>query len=104
MAKFRVRLVSAGFSASNYRRDKAMGLLLVLFWYAAVARAVLWHNSHDSRLRGFNSRIGTKKYPFSRLRELPGSGLIDSAFPRVETALFEDNDEIPRFDGIAGNF
>jgi hypothetical protein len=74
----------------------------VSFWFcfgAAVARAIVWHNSRNSRLRGFNSRLCAKKFPFSRLQELPGKGLIDSAFPGVETALFEDNDEVSRFDG-----
>src|SRR6516165_4046999 len=76
-----------------------MGVLLVLLWCAAVARAVLRHNSRNSRLRGFNSRLDRKKFPFGRQRESPGKGLIDFAFRDAETALFEDNGENSRFDG-----
>src|SRR6516162_11384941 len=81
-----------------------MGVLLVLLWCAAVARAVLRHNSRNSRLRGFNSRLDRKKFPFGRQRESPGKGLIDFAFRDAETALFEDNGENSRFDGNSREF
>jgi len=81
-----------------------MGVLLVLLWCAAVARAVLRHNSRNSRLRGFNSRLDRKKFPFGRQRELPGKRLIDFAFRGAETALFEDNGENSRFDGNSREF
>jgi hypothetical protein len=81
-----------------------VGVFLVLFWCAAVAGAVVQRNSRNSRLRGFNSRLGTKKFPFSRLRELPDKRLIGFAFAGAETALFEDNGENSRFDGNSREF
>ncbi len=58
---------------SYFDGTKAMGLFLVLFWCAAVARDVL---RYSSRFGVFNSRLGPNKFPFSRLRELDGNGLI----------------------------
>src|SRR6267378_3120071 len=57
----------------TFRRSRAMVLFLVLYWCAAVARAVL---RYDSRFGLFNSRLGPHKFPFSRQRELAGKGLI----------------------------
>jgi hypothetical protein len=65
-----------------------MGLFLVLFWCAAVARAVL---RYHSRFGALNSRLGANKFPFSRLRELPGKGLIYLAVFGAKVALFENN-------------
>src|SRR5215471_2243499 len=71
----------------EFRWDGAMGLFLVLFWCAAVARAFL----------RFNSRLGPNKFPFSRLRELAGKGLIHLAVFGAKTARFENNRENSRF-------
>jgi hypothetical protein len=73
-----------------------MGLFLVLFWCVAVARDVLRHNSGFGV---FNTRLGPNKFPFSRLRELPGKGLICLAVFGAKTALFENNRENSRFHG-----
>src|SRR6266567_4932119 len=73
-----------------------MGRFLVLFWCAAVARAVLRYNS---RFAVLNSRLGLNKFPFSRQRELPGKGLICLALFGAETALFGHNRENSRFHG-----
>src|SRR5712691_1136988 len=73
-----------------------MGLFLVLFWCAAVARAVLRYNS---RFAGSNSRLGANKFPFSRQRELAGKGLIYLAVFGADTALFRHNRENSRFHG-----
>src|SRR5882762_10716910 len=76
--------------------DEAMGLFLVLFWCAAVARAVL---RYDSRFGGFNSRLSADKFPFSRPRELAGKSLIYLADSGSDTALIENNRENSRFHG-----
>ncbi len=62
-----------------------MGLFLVLFWCAAVARGVLRCNS---RFGVFNSRLVANKFPFSQRRELVGKRLIWLAAFSAETALF----------------
>jgi hypothetical protein len=81
-----------------------MGLFVVLFWCAAVTRAVLRHNSRNSRFGVFNSRLGANKFPFRRQRELPSKGLIGFAILGAKTALFENNRENSRFDGNYGGF
>jgi hypothetical protein len=81
-----------------------MCLFLVLFWCAAVTRAVLLHNSRDSRFGIFNSRLGGNKFPFSRQRELPGKGLIGLTIPGANTVHFERNRKNSRFDGNSREF
>jgi hypothetical protein len=68
------KLGSHGLNASFYpfRRDGALDLFLVLFWCAGIVGAVF----PDSRLGGFNSRLGANKFPFCPLRELAGKDLI----------------------------
>jgi hypothetical protein len=73
-----------------------MGLLLVLFCCTAVARAVLYDNS---RFGAFNSRLGGRKFPFSRQRELVDKGLIYFTLLGTETALFAYDRENSRFYG-----
>src|SRR5713226_2560540 len=73
-----------------------MGLFLVLFWCAAVARAVLRYNS---RFGVFNSRLGPNKFPFGRRRELAGKSLICLAVFRANTALFGNKRKNSRFHG-----
>src|SRR5215471_11509385 len=73
-----------------------MGLFLVLFSCAAVARAAL---SENSRFGAFNSRLREHKFPFSRRRELAGKGLIYFTLLGAETALFANDRENSRFHG-----
>ena len=80
----------------TFRRDRAMGLFLVFFWCAAIARAVLRYNS---RLGGFNSRLGPNKFPFGPLRELAGKGLICLAVFATRTALMGNNRKNSRLHG-----
>ncbi len=74
----------------------AMGFFVVLFWCAAVARGVL---RHHSRFGVFNSRLGADKFPFGRLRELVGKGLICLVVFGAETALMENNRKNSRVHG-----
>jgi hypothetical protein len=78
-----------------------MGLFLVLFWWAAIVRAVLRCNS---RFGAFNSRLGANKFPFNRRRELAGNGLIYFPFRGAKTVLFARIEKISRFYGNNGNF
>jgi hypothetical protein len=78
-----------------------MGLLLVLFWCAAVVRTVL---RHDSRFGVFNSRLGPNEFPFSRQRELAGKGLIWLPFSEPNRPFSGKIEEIPGSTGITGNF
>jgi hypothetical protein len=48
-----------------------MGLFLVLFWLARVARGI----SRNSRFGIFNSRLGPNKFPFSRQTGIARQGL-----------------------------
>jgi hypothetical protein len=84
-----------------FRRDGAMGLFLVLFWCAAVARDILPYNS---RFGVFNSRLGPNKFPFPPRRELPGKGLICLTVPGADTALFGNNRKNSRFHGKSREF
>ena len=68
-----------------------MGLFMVMFWCAILARGILRCNSRSSRFGVFNSRLGTKKFPFCRQGELASKGLICVAVCGIETALFENN-------------
>jgi len=78
------------------RRDGAMGLFLVLFLCAAVARAVLRCNS---RFGVFNTRLGPNKFPFPPLRELTGKGLTCLVVFAAKPAVFGQNRENSRFHG-----
>ena len=69
---------------------------MVLLYCIAVARAALCANS---RFGAFNSRLGAKKFPFSRPRELARKGLICLAIFCTETALFGWNRKNSRFYG-----
>jgi DNA-binding beta-propeller fold protein YncE len=78
-----------------------MGLFVVVFWCAAVARSVL---RCYSRFGVFNSRLGANKFPFSGQRELAGKSLISFAIFGAETALFGHNQkEFPVFSRWHGN-
>jgi len=73
-----LRLTKGQLSRYNYsillfRRDGVMGLFLILFWWTRVVGEAFLDNS---RFGEFNSRLGPNKFPFSRLRELTGKGLI----------------------------
>src|SRR5262245_7264345 len=65
-------------------------------WCAAAARAVL---GSSSRFGAFNSRLAPNKFPFSRLRELVGNGLIWLAVFDARTTLFGLNRKNSRFHG-----
>jgi len=65
-----------------------MGLFVVLFLRADFARMVL---RHISLFGVFNSRLGAKKFPFSRPRELADKALILIAILRPKSALFGEN-------------
>ena len=81
-----------------------MCLFLGLFWCAAVTRAVLLHNSRNSRFGIFNSRLGANKFPYGRQRELAGKRPIYFAVFCAKTALFEHNRKNSRFDGNSREF
>jgi hypothetical protein len=68
-----------------------MGLFLFLIWCTTAARAVLRPNSRNSLFGVFNSRLGAKKFPFSRPRELADKALILLAILRTKSALFGEN-------------
>ena len=61
-----------------------MCLFQPLFWCASVVGEIFPY----SRFGGFNSRLGSNKFPFSRLRELARKDLIYLAVFGAKTALF----------------
>jgi hypothetical protein len=67
-----------------------MGLFLVLFG-ARLSRETF--SDIIPRFGVFISRLGSNKFPVSRLREFTGKGLICLAVFGAETALFRDNRE-----------
>jgi hypothetical protein len=77
-----------------------MALFLVLFWCAAVVRALAGHNS---RFGEFNSRFGAKEFPFSRQRELDGKALIWLVVFGRKAHLKGAIAKIPGSTGITGN-
>src|SRR5215471_6966082 len=95
-AKFRDGVTSAAFVFMGFRRAVAMGFFRVLFWRAVVARAV---PRCYSRFGIFNSRLGPDKFPFSRLRELAGKGLICLPFFGAVMAIFGNDRENSLFHG-----
>jgi hypothetical protein len=100
-AKLRGRVGSVAFVFIGFQRAATMGLFLVLFWCAAVARAV---HRYYSRFGIPNSRFGSNKFPFSRLRELAGKGSICLPFSVPEWRLSGTIEKIPGSMGITGNF
>jgi hypothetical protein len=77
-----------------------MALFLVLFWCAAVVRALPGHNS---RFGEFYSRFGAKEFPFSRQRELDGKALIWLVVFGTKAHLRGAVVKIPGSTGITGN-
>ena len=69
-----------------------MGLLLVLLSCSGV-------NSRNSRFGGFNSRQGSKKFPFSLPREFARKALICPALPSPKTAHMGQKRKNSRFHG-----
>jgi hypothetical protein len=64
----------------------------VSFWFSFGAR--LSHErffGYHSRFGALNSRLGANKFPFSRLREFPGKGLICLALFGAKTAFLEND-------------
>jgi hypothetical protein len=76
-----------------------MGLFLLLLCCAAAALGVRRRNSRNSRFGVFNSRLGAKKFPFSRPRELVGKRLISLAVFGTQSALLDENTKKSRFYG-----
>ncbi len=70
---YSILLFRRDYSILLFRRDGVMGLFLILFWWTRVVGEAFLDNS---RFGEFNSRLGPNKFPFSRLRELTGKGLI----------------------------
>jgi len=99
-AKFRGRVMLVAFAFTGFQRAATMGLFLVLFWCAAVARAV---HRYYSRFGIPNSRFGSNKFPFGRLRELAGKGPICLPFSVPEWRLSGTTEKIPGSMGITGN-
>jgi len=100
-AKFRGRVMLVAFAFTGFQRAATMGLFLVLFWCAAVARAV---HRYYSRFGIPNSPFGSNKFPFGRLRELAGKGPICLPFSVPEWRLSGRTEKIPGSMGITGNF
>jgi hypothetical protein len=73
-----------------------MSLFVVLFWCAILALDVLFRNS---RLGVFNSRLGAKKFPFSRQRELARMQLICLALLAARGRVWRGNRRISRHNG-----
>ena len=70
-----------------------MWLFQLLFWCAAVV------TGSNSRFRGFDSRLGSNKFPFSRLRELARKVLTYLTVFGAKTAVLGENRENSRFQG-----
>jgi hypothetical protein len=99
-AKFQARVASAErIILSHSDGTERWVCFWFFFWCAGIVGAVF----PDSRLGGFNSRLGANKFPFCPLRELAGKDLIYLAVSGAETALMANNRENSRFEGKTGN-
>src|SRR5215831_15392218 len=76
-----------------------MRLFAVLLWSSAVIRRSIVANSRNSRFGGFNSRLGSKKFPFNLLRELARKALICPAVSSAKTAHAGQHRKNSRFNG-----